>query len=70
MNIKDIKKYLMSKVGSNIIIVYYGSRSKKEIYRGVVHKIYNHLFSIKLNDENIKSFSYVDILTKTLQIYI
>ena len=70
MNIKDIRRYLKYKVGSNIIIVYYGSRNKREIYRGIVDRVHDNIFVIKLNDNNIKSFSYVDILTKTIQIYI
>lgn len=70
MNIKDIKRYLRYKVGSNVIIVYYGSRNKKEKYHGIIDKIYDNIFTIKLSNDVIKSFSYIDILTKTIQIYI
>ena len=30
MNIRNIKNYLKTKIGSNIVIVYYGSRNRKE----------------------------------------
>ena len=70
MNIKDIRRYLKYRVGSNVIIVYYGSRNKREVHRGIIDKIYDNIFTIKLNNDLVKSFSYVDILTKTIQIYI
>jgi hypothetical protein len=34
MNINYIKRYLLSKIGSRIIIVFYGSRNRKERYEG------------------------------------
>ena len=70
MHIKNIKNYLKYKVGSNIIIVYYGSRNKKEKYHGVIYKIYDNIFTIKQTNGEVKSFSYIDILTKTIQISI
>ena len=68
MNIKQIRKYLCSKVGFNIVIIYYGSRNKKEIYKGVLYKLYSNIFTIRLCNGEIKSFSYTDILTRTIQI--
>ena len=70
MNVKIIKNYLKTKVGCNIIVVYYGSRNKKEKYYGIVDKIYNNIFTIKLESGEVKSFSYIDVLTKTIQISI
>ena len=70
MNVKLIRNYLNTKVGSNIIVMYYGSRNNKEIYRCVLYKIYKNIFVIKLFNNNLKSFSYTDILTKTIQICI
>ena len=70
MNINTIKKYLNTKVGSNILVIYYGSRNKKEIYRGILLKLYRNVFVIKLYNNDVKSFSYKDILTKTIQICI
>ena len=70
MNIKNIKKYLRTKIGSNIVVIYYGSRNRKEIYKGVLCKLYMNIFIIKLVNGEIRSFSYTDILTKTIQICI
>ena len=70
MNIKVIKRYLASKVGSRIIVIYYGSRNRKERYDGFLFKVYPNVFIIKLTGGEIKSFTYIDILTKNIQIYI
>lgn len=70
MNINNIRNYLRAKVGFDIIVIYYGSRNRKEIYRGVLYKLYRNIFIIKLPCGEVKSFSYNDILTKTVQICI
>ena len=70
MNTINIRNYLKTKFGSNIVIIYYGSRNKKEIYKGILFKLYSNIFIIKLSSGDIKSFSYSDILTKTVQICI
>lgn len=70
MNIKQIKWYLATKIGSNVIIIYYGSRNRKERYDGVLWKVYSNIFTIKMFNGDIKSFTYNDILTKTIQICI
>ena len=70
MNIKKIKSYLFTRIGSNIIILYYGSRNKKEKYSGVLYQLYDNVFTIKLITGEIKCFSYTDILIKNIQIYV
>ncbi len=70
MNNRYIKKYLKYKLGSRIIVIYNGSRNKKERYNGYLYKIYNNVFLLKLDDNSIKSFNLSDILTKTIQLYI
>lgn len=70
MNINVIRSYLSKKIGSNIVVVYYGSRNKKEKYVGILYKLYRNVFCIKLSNGELKSFSYTDILTKTIQICI
>ena len=68
MNIRQIKYYLKTKIGSSIVVRYYGSRNRNEIYRGVLFRLYNNIFTIRLGNGEIKSFSYIDILTKTIKI--
>ena len=70
MNIKNIKSYIASNMGYTIVINYYGSRNRKERYKGILFKLYNNVFIVKLTSGEIKSLSYIDILTKTIQIYI
>ena len=70
MNINGIRNYLKTKVGSHIVVIYYGSRNRKEMYRGVLYKLYRNIFIIQLPSGEIKSFTYIDILTKTVQICI
>ena len=70
MNIKGIRNYLKTRLGSNVVIYYYGSRNRKEIYKGVLFRLYNNIFIIRLCNGEIKSFSYIDILTKTIQMCI
>ena len=70
MTIKYIKKYLATKIGCSIVIIYYGSRNRRERYKGYLWKTYNNIFIIKLLSGEIKSFTYIDILTKNIQIYV
>ena len=70
MNSRYIRRYLATKIGSKIIIIYYGSRNHREKYRGVLWKVYSNVFIIKLITGEIKSFTYIDILTKNIQLYI
>ena len=70
MNINIIRSYLFKKIGSKIVIIYYGGRNKNDKYEGVLTNSYHNIFTIKLVNGEIKSFSYCDILTKTIQIYI
>ena len=70
MNLKLIKQYLSTKIGNKIVVVYYGSRNRKERYEGILCMLYHNIFTLKLVTGEIKSFSYIDILTKTIQIYV
>ena len=53
MNLKLIKRYLASRIGSKIVIIYYGSRNKKERYDGILLKIYYKVGWLR-NVESIK----------------
>ena len=68
MNIISIKNYLSTKIGSRVIVVYYGSRNRKEIYKGILCKLYGNIFTIRLANGDIKSFSYCDIVTRTVKV--
>lgn len=70
MDISNMRKYLASKVGCNIIIIYHGSRNRKEKFNGILFRVYRNIFTIKLINGEVKCFSYIDILTKTICISI
>ena len=65
-----IKKYIESKIGSKIVIVYLGNRSKEEKYSGFIDKAYRNIFTIITDNDRIKSFSYVDVLVGNIRVYI
>ena len=70
MNVKYIRHYLMNVIGSPVVVLYYGSRNKKKQYSGILYRVYNNIFAIKLDNGEIKCFSLIDILTKTIRLYI
>ena len=70
MNMLNIKRYLATKIGCKIVVVYYGSRNKRMKYIGYLDKLYANVFTIKLINGGIKSFMYIDIITKTIRICI
>ncbi len=57
--------------GKLIRFKYNGSRNQIEEFFGIIENTYNSIFTIKLKDsETLKSFSYNDVINKTLQIFI
>jgi uncharacterized protein Veg len=65
--IEEIKKY----EGKLISFKYNGVRNQIEEFRGTIEEIYNSVFIIRLNDKKtLKSFTYSDVINKTLQIFI
>ena len=57
MTIEKIKNNIDNKLGDNVKIVYNGSRNKKEEYSGVITETYNYIFIVKLESDEVKSFS-------------
>jgi len=72
MNIKKIKDNLESKVGQTLKFRFNGSRNQIEEFKGKIESIYNYVFLIKIDNEQeqIRSFSYTDVLTEHLEIFI
>lgn len=69
MSIKKIREEISYLLGMKITIIYQGSRNRKERYDGIIFKTYMNVFSLKLFTGEMKCFSYIDVLTKTIQIY-
>ena len=70
IEIRRIRLFLISRINSRIVIIYFGNRNKRERFDGILLNVYNNIFIIKLSDGSRKSFNIIDILTKTIQIYI
>ena len=70
MNIKYIKSYIASKIGTKVVVICYYSRNKKERFNGIIFNVYPKVFTVRLDDGMIKSFNYVDIITKNIKIFI
>lgn len=65
--IENVKKELQKHLGNKITIKYNLGRNKYEKYDVIVKELYNHVFLVEL-DNSIKSFSYTDVITKTIKI--
>lgn len=71
MTINQIKQDLNNHIGDKATIKCNLGRNKYEKYNVTIKELYNNIFLVKLNNENnpeIKSFSYTDVITKTIKI--
>ena len=67
--IKKIKSNISDNLNKKVKILYNGSRNKKEEYIGTIKEVYNNIFIVKLDTDEIKSFSYFDVLTNTVEVF-
>lgn len=70
MTIEKIKDELNNHLGDKVKIKYNLGRNKYEEYNVTIKELYNHVFLVQLNDidNQIKAFSYTDVITKTIRI--
>lgn len=71
MTVEKVKQELNNHIGDVVTIKYNLGRNKFEKYDVIIKKLYNHVFLVEVNKEHsseIKSFSYSDVLTKTIKI--
>lgn len=68
MTIKKIKDELYKHKGNNATLKYDLGRNKIEEYDVIIKDLYKHVFTVKLTNNEVKSFSYSDIITKTIKI--
>ena len=67
--INKIKSNLESKKGKVLKFRHNGARNQIEEFSGIITNTYNYIFTIKIIDKDeIKSFSYSDILINNLEI--
>ena len=71
MNIDIVKEELNNHIGKDVTIKYNLGRNKYESYNVRIKELYNYIFLVEMLDNDnskIKSFSYSDIITKTIKI--
>lgn len=67
MNTEIIKKKLNEHLGKKATIEYSLGRNKVESYDVVIKELYSKVFLVE-EGNNILSFSYSDVITKTIKI--
>lgn len=67
MTIYEIKKDLGKNIGKEVYIKYNLGRNKYEDYKAVIKELYDYVFIVE-NEFGIKSFSYSDVMTRTIHI--
>ena len=67
MNIYLTKKILKDNIGKNVSIKYNLGRNKYEEYEAIIKELYDYVFLVEC-DNIIKSFSYIDVITKVIRI--
>ncbi len=65
MNIDIIKNKIKSMLNQKLKIKVFLGRNKYEYLEGYITKMHSNIFTITTN-KGIKTFSYTDILTKTV----
>lgn len=69
MLLDKIRQEVETHIGEKATIKYNLGRNKYETYNVTIKKTYPFVFTVKLNNRNeIKSFSYTDIMTHTIHI--
>lgn len=70
MNIITVKENLNKYKGKDVIIKYNLGRNKIEEYIVTIKELFDNVFLVeKKESKEIKSFSYNDIITKTIKFY-
>jgi len=69
--INKIKEDIKSKKGIKYHFRFNGARNQIEEFDGIITETYNYIFMIKKIDEKeeLKSFTYSDVLIDNLEIY-
>ena len=68
MNINIIRKEVEDNLGKKVSIKYNLGRNKTERYNARIKETYSYIFIVELEkNKELKSFSYSDIITKTIK---
>ena len=67
MTISKVKKELLDHLGDVVSIKYNLGRNKYEEYEAIIKELYDYVFLVEC-DNMVKSFSYIDVITKVIRI--
>ena len=70
MTLQEIKDKVSNNIGNDVVIKCNLGRNKFEKYRARIKETYKNVFIVEINDKRceIKSFTYTDVMTKTIKI--
>ena len=70
MTLQEIKDKVSNNIGNDVTIRCNLGRNKFEKYRARIKETYKNVFIVEISDKRyeIKSFSYTDVMTKTIKI--
>ena len=68
---EKIKERISSDMGKKLKFKYNGARNQIEEFDGYIENVYSSVFTIKMVNGNhfLKTYSYSDVLTETLEIF-
>ena len=67
MTISSVKKEMLEHIGDQVSIKYSLGRNKYEEYEAKIKELYDYIFLVD-TDLGVKSFSYIDVVTKVIRI--
>ena len=67
MTISSVKKEMLEHIGDIVSIKYSLGRNKYEEYEAKIKELYDYIFLVD-TDLGVKSFSYIDVVTKIIRI--
>lgn len=68
MTIDMIRKNIGENVGNKVKVKFNAGRNKIEEFEGTVKELYKSIFILESNNK-AKSFTYSDVLTKTVELH-
>ena len=72
MNIEKIRNHIKNNKGKTVRFKFNGTRNQTEEFTATIENTYNYVFIVRLekNKDQLKSFSYSDVLTENLEIFV
>ena len=72
MNIEKIRTNIENNKGKTVRFKFNGTRNQTEEFTATIENTYNYVFIVRPenNKEQLKSFSYSDVLTENLEIFV